>query len=154
VGRSHFDPTQPRGGDGRWVPTGRSLESAISRAGAAEVYHVPFARVRRPAKLSRLVGIDVRGFRFAASNQAIRHTFAKHGVLNVERQRGLVPIDHADILRLPQIVRAATYAPGKARKFGPPRVEITATVGTYHYTVIAEVRRGQRRLDLVSMWKR
>ncbi len=45
------------------------------------------AAVRRPAELSKLVGVDVRSFRHAVSNQAMAHALRQHGSATVEAAR-------------------------------------------------------------------
>lgn len=152
--RKGFDPNQPRGGDGRWIPMGRRLEAASAKAGKNEIVHVAFGTVRRPAELSRLVGEDVRGFRHAASNQAMRHALEQHGNAAKEAARGQKAISAQDFQRLPEIVRTGTYHPAEQRPFGPRRVEVRAQVGDDRYTYVAEVRRRQRRMDMVTMWKK
>jgi phage-related protein (TIGR01555 family) len=149
-----FNPLQPRDPNGRWIDAGARLLAALGLAGQNAAVHVQFADVRRPASLGKMVGIDVRGFQHAASNQAMRHTLLEHGNPAIEAARGQKAITAADFARMPEIVRTGQYAPAKARKFGPPRVEIRATVGGERYFYVAEVRRGKRRLDMISMWKR
>lgn len=136
------------------MSTGHTLQSAHAAVGANEAVHATYAAVRRPAALSRRVGFDVRGFRHGVSNQAIRHVLNEHGNPEAERARGQIAVERSDFDRLPLIVARGRYVEAKQRSFGPPRVGITAEIDGVHYTLILEVRRKQRRLDLVSMWKR
>ena len=101
-----------------------------------------------------MTGQDVRGFRHAASNQAMSHSLNHHGAGGSELARGQKPITPADFQKLPAIIKAGEYQVAKARQFGPVRFKIVAEVDgeTFHY--IAEIRRKQRRLDMVTMWKK
>lgn len=151
--RKSFDPSQPRGGDGRWVDTGARLKEAAGLAGQNVVHHVPFAAVKTPAALSKLLGVDVRGFKHSASNQAMRHVLEKHGNPAIELARGQKAVTEADFLRLPQIVKAAGPI-RRAKWAGPPRIQFSATVGEDRYEYVGEVRRKQRRIDMITMWKK
>nr|WP_246705416.1 hypothetical protein [Rhizobium sp. WYCCWR 11152] len=104
--------------------------------------------------MSKLVGEEVRGFKHAASNQAMAHVISQHGNAKIEKARGQKAIGADDFAKLPAIVRAGTYHPVKQRAFGPLRVEIVSRVDGDEYHYIAEIRRKKRRLDLVTMWKR
>lgn len=110
--------------------------------------------VRRPAAASAVLGVDVRGYKHAASNQAMRHALKQHGDAKAETARGQKGLTEDDFGRLPQIVRSGAYHPAEQRKFGPRRVEIHASVGPDKYVYVAEARPKQRRLDMVTMWKR
>jgi len=101
-----------------------------------------------------MVGVDVRGFNHGVSNQAIAHTFAKHGNAVAEKARGQAAITPADFRLLPEIVRSGRYVPGIQRPFGPRRVEIVSNVGGYEYHYAAEIRSGKRRVDMITMWKK
>lgn len=100
-----------------------------------------------------MVGVDVRGFRHAVSNQAIAHSLAKHGVAG-EAGRGQHIITRADFARLPDIVRTGRYQTATQRPFGPKRVQIIAELDGYRYVYVGEIRAGKRRIDMITMWKR
>ncbi|KAA0970822.1 DUF1073 domain-containing protein [Aureimonas fodinaquatilis] len=148
-----YNPRQPRGGDGRWVSSGSRIAILAGMAGTNQASHVEFASVRRPAELSKLVGIDVKGFKHSVSNQAIQHSLSKHGGKS-ELSRGQKPVSMGDFAKLPAVIKGGAYAPAKQRAFGPPRVQINATIDGDRYTYVAEVRRGKRRIDMVTMWKK
>ena len=124
--------------------------------GQNTVEHVEFGAVRRPGELSKLIGEDVRGFRHAASNQSMSHVIKKHGNAKIEKARGQKAITTTDFERLPDIVKLGRYSPAdqQPKPGSPKRFTITATIGSDEYTYIATVRRGQRRVDLVTMWKK
>lgn len=113
-----------------------------------------FAHVRRPAALSKMVGEDVRGFKHAASNQAMRHSLRQHGDAKTEKARGQKPIVLDDFTKLPQVMRTGSYHQADQRAFGPRRIEVHATIDGVRYIYVAEIRRKQRRIDMVTMWKR
>jgi hypothetical protein len=117
---------------------------------------VEFAPVRRPGELSKLTGEDVKGFRHAASNQSMQHVLKKHGNAKIEKARGQKAVTAADFFKLPAIVRSGTYSPADQlpKPGSPKRFTITSKIGADEYTYIATVRRGQRRIDLVTMWKK
>lgn len=83
----------------------------------------------------------------------MKHSLDKHGIGGPEIARGQRPITADDFAKLPAIVRAGQYSAAKQRPFGPRRVVIKAEVDGERFTYVAEVRRGKRRLDMVSMWK-
>lgn len=96
----------------------------------------------------------MKGFRHAASNQTMAHAIREHGNAAKELARGQKPIGLADFERLPMIVRRGKYKLGPQRAFGPPRVEVHAEIDGDRYVYVGEVRRGKRRVDMVTMWKR
>jgi hypothetical protein len=151
--RKGYDPTQPRGANGRWVPTGRRIEGAL-KSGLDQVALVRLGKVRRPAEASRLLGVDVRGYSHAASNQGMRHALKQHGDAVREAARGQKAVTPADFTRLTEIIKAGTYHPTAQRTFGPRRIEIRAEVEGERYVYVAEARSRQRRLDMVTLWKR
>ncbi len=152
-GAAHFNPNQPRGGNGRWVSVGTRLQAAATLSGGS-VTHVPFSGVRRPAELAKRFGVSVSGFKHAASDQAMRHALKQHGNPATEKARGQKAITPDDFARLPEIIRRGVYHEADQRKFGPKRIEIRATLGADRYVYVGEVRTGARRIDMVTMWKR
>lgn len=133
--------------------TGARIASAISAAGTNEARHVTVGDVRRPAELSRLVGIDVRGFKHSVSNQAIAHALAKHGTVS-EIGRGQKPVTREDFQKIPTILKSGAYSTARQRLFGPPRVQIAAEIDGSRYHYVGEVRRRQKRIDMITMWKK
>ncbi len=100
-----------------------------------------------------MLGSDVRGFNHAVSNQAIAHSLTKHGIAK-EALRGQKIVTPADFRHLPAIVKTGQYHAAKQRPFGPRRVQIVANVEGATYVYVGEVRRGKRRLDMITMWKK
>lgn len=109
--------------------------------------------VRRPAELSRLVGVDVRGFRHSVSNQAVAHAMAKHGGAG-EGTRGQKSLTRDDFLKVPRILNTGEYTQVRQRSFGRPRILIVAEVDGAQYHYVGEVRRRKKRIDMITMWKR
>lgn len=125
------------------MPTGARISALANRGGGGEVEHVAFATIRAPARLSKLLGADVRGYKHSVSNQAIAHMRAGH--------RDLVA---ADFGRLPAIVRTGTPSLGKDRGVnGVPRVLYRAEVDGVKYEYVAEVRRRKKRLDAITLYR-
>ncbi|TBY84569.1 hypothetical protein E0H40_29910 [Rhizobium leguminosarum bv. viciae] len=105
--------------------------------------HVAFASIRSPAALSRILGVDVRGFKHAVGNQAIAHMKAGHPNLTVD-----------DFKRLPEIVKAGTPRLGKDFGVnGVPRVIYRAQVDGVQYEYIGEVRRRKQRIDAITLYR-
>lgn len=153
-----FDPNQPRDPNGRWTSAATSLARTVEQAGHRGK---PIRAVIGPvveavaAAVSRMTGVDVRGFTHAISNERISHIMQSHGDASVEAPRGQVAVNVRDfgvirrIVSGPKIIR-----PGRPnRANGQPRVVFEATVNGSRYRYVAEVQRGKKRLDAVSLWK-
>lgn len=84
----------------------------------------------------------------------MRHALKQHGDEKIEKARGQKAITERDFGMIPEITRKGVYRPANQRPFGPRRVEIHATIDGHRYIYVAEVRRKQRRIDMVTMWKR
>lgn len=146
TGRSqnpHFNPLQPRGGNGRWIPTGQRIEETARSAGLNLVLHTEFGKVRSPANLSKILGHDVRGFRHSVSNQAIQHMRKRHPELTPQ-----------DWGRLPVIVRTGSAALSDVTGVnGAPRLVYRAVIDGQRYEYVAEYRRRARRLDAITLYR-
>lgn len=129
------------------------LRRLFTLLGQDEVLHVSFAAVRRPAALSRLVGVDLRGFKHAVSNQAVKHVLDGHGNAIRELKRGQRTVVAEDFAKLAEIVGTGAASLGQPRPFGPPRVVFTAIIPDVEFHYVGEVRRRQRRIDMITMWK-
>lgn len=118
--------------------------------------HAPLADVESADTITRLTGVDVRGFKFSVSNYAMQHALRQHGDAAREAARGQSAITTTDFGHLPMIVRAGRIGlPGAMpRNKGPQRLRLDAEVGNWSYTVIAQINARQRRIDVVTMWKR
>jgi len=142
-GNPHFNPLQPRGGNGQWIPTGQRIEETARSAGLNLVQHTEFGKVRSPAALSAIIGQDVRGFRHSVSNQAIQHMRKRHPELTPQ-----------DWGRLPDIVRGGVpKLSEKAGINGVPRIVWRSTVDGQRYEYVAEYRRRTRRLDAITLYR-
>lgn len=140
---SHFNPLQPRGGDGRWISTGGKVAQLQALAGQNTVLHLPILTVRSPAAVSKIAGIDVRGFKHAISNQFIAKLRKDHPDLGTE-----------DFIRLADILKAATAvrAP-RGGANGIPRLIYRARIEGKLYEYVGEVRAGKRRIDGVTFYR-
>ncbi|PZQ18943.1 MAG: phage portal protein [Ancylobacter novellus] len=149
-----FNLRQPRGPDGRWLSVVARLLGLAQGGGLTNAIHVAFSPVRRPSAIRKMTGVDVKGFRHAAGNQAMRHVLAKHGNPATERARGQIAVTAADFARLPEIVRHGRLVAAKQRPFGPRRIHLVATLQGVEHNYVGEIRSGKRRIDMVSMWKK
>lgn len=148
-----FDPRQPRGKDGKWIPTGQRIESAADRMGQNVAHHERLFKVDRVAQASAIIGRDVQGYHHAVSNQSLTHALKNHGNPAIEAARGQVALTRADFAHIPSIIRQGTYhAPGG--RPGSSDIEIRARIGDRTYVYQAKARKGPRRLDMVTMWKK
>jgi hypothetical protein len=82
------------------------------------------------------------------------HALRTHGSVATEKPRGQKALTDADFAKLPEIVKVGSYHPADQRAFGPRRVEIHAILDGDQYFYVGEVRRGKRRIDMITMWKR
>lgn len=73
-----FNPRQPRDKNGRWISAGARIAGLLPFVGQNVAVHVEFASVKRPAELSKLLGVNVRGFRHGVSNQTLSHAIKQH----------------------------------------------------------------------------
>lgn len=96
----------------------------------------------------------MRGFRHAASNQAISHTLKNRGNARVEGRRGQLAVEPADFGRLPEIVRRGSYGRPEPHKSPNPRIVITAEIDGVGYHYVAEARAGKKRPDILSLRKK
>jgi hypothetical protein len=154
--RSHFDPTQPRGGDGRWVSVGWSSVLAAARRGDRRVQRHSWGEAQDADRIAQLTGFDVHGYQRVMRSSEVRHVLQQHGDPVRETARGQVAINRRDIKRIPEIVRQAHDVKGvgklSARK--PPRIVYTARVGRFEYTYTETVHTSAQEVALKSLYKR
>lgn len=149
-----FDPAQPRGPDGRWITVGQAV--ALGQQRSSRPVRADLGVVHRAEEISRLVGVDVSGFRHMLGSQAVSHILRNHGPGSGEARRGQIEVSAADFGRLRSILKepgAIRRAP-QSGKHGEPRIEVSKTIDGVQFTYVAEVQRRKRRLDAVTMWKR
>lgn len=148
---SHFDPTQPRGRDGRWIPTGRREFIDAARSGKPEGHQLIVGKVSTPAA-DRLTTIGLNGAGKAVSLDAssIRHIHKRHGN---ETRTGHLSVRGEDIAAAASILNGARVmrrlAP--ARTGAPRFATMTRSRGERVYSVF-EVRRNA--IALHTMWVR
>ena len=100
-------------------------------------------------------GYSIAGYTRVVQSSEIRHIFRSHGDPANEAARGQVAIRKSDFVRIMRVVdRARTIvAIGKARSAKPLRLEYVATIDTYEYLYVEEIR-PNRVVALKSMRKR
>lgn len=86
----------------------------------------------------------------------MRHTFKKHGNPKVEAARGQKAITAADYSEIREITSRPDHVVlgADSGNNGEPRIVFTKRIGADTYTYVGEIRRGKRRIDMVTMWKK
>lgn len=149
-----FDPAQPRGPDGRWITVGAAIAAAMQRS--SKPVRADLGVVHQSELISSLISFDVSAFRHSLSSQGVAHTLRHHGPGTREVLRGQIAVTLSDfsklrgILKAPAVIRRST----QSGKHGEPRIEVEKTICGVRFTYIAEVQRGKRRIEAVTMWKR
>lgn len=146
-----FNPSQPRGPDGKWVS---SIGATFSAIGENRIVVANLGVVRQAGRITKLTGVDVRGFRHGLSNQAMSHILRSHGTAK-ELSHGQKIVSRADFSKVGEVVRRPDDIQlGTSGFHGQKRLIFNKKIGPDTYTYIAEVRRGKRRIDGITMWKK
>ncbi len=116
-------------------------------------HHERLFQIDRPSEASQIIGRDVRGYHHAVSNQSLTHALKNHGNISIEAARGQVALTRADFAHIPSIIRQGSYHLPGGRP-GSSDIEIRAKIGDHTYVYQAKARKGPRRLDMVTMWKK
>ena len=107
--------------------------------------------------VARLVASKPLVVNLLVDSDAIRHTFAQHGLAKsqAEALRGQIPIQENDILGLATWLPAVgAVAAGQAKPGKPPRVELMQVAAAGTTVAILEWRAGRGQLALVTMYKK
>ena len=147
---SHFDPTQPRGLNGRWIP-GRVRQVLDEAArGPSHARHVEVGKVGGEAS-KRLAALGLSGDRKAVvfSGSAARHIFLRHGN-DGGTHRGVRGGDIASAATV--LNRASRIRLGRPAPNGNARVVSKTKMGSS--TVYAVFDHSKKHLSLVTMWIR
>jgi hypothetical protein len=151
-----FDPGEPRL-HGKWVgPDGiggvfdRAVSGRILGKRALSYQHVSDLHAQRVMKVA---GIDVRGFRHAASPDDIRHVHLTHGSALSETPRGLLPLTREDFVRLPRLMRRSSKVSVAGQRRGVTTLRTVIHANPHTYVVLEDVHRGRHELALHTMVK-
>lgn len=148
---SHFDPTQPRGRDGRWIPTGRRQFIDAARAGRPEGHQLIVGKVSaRAADRMRTIGLNGAEKSVSLDASNVRHIHKRHGN---ETRSGHASVRGEDMASAAGILNGARSMRGLApARTGAPRfATMTNSRGQRVYAVF-EVRRYV--VALHTMWIR
>ncbi|RYY79942.1 MAG: DUF1073 domain-containing protein [Moraxellaceae bacterium] len=103
-------------------------------------------------KISAEVGVDVTGWVHGIDESAIRHILKKHGNAVTEAKRGQVAVTKTDIEKIGDIVNAPDSVEyGGINDRGNETVILKKNLGN-HTVCIQELRTGNKKLSVVSMW--
>lgn len=148
---NHFDPTQPRGRDGRWIPAGRRQFIDAARAGRPEGHQLIVGKVSaRAADRMGSIGLNGADKSVALDASNLRHIHKRHGN---ETRSGHLSVGGEDmasaasILNGARVMRRLSPAPTGAPRFAT----MTSSRGQRVYAVY-EVRR--HAVALHTMWVR
>lgn len=149
---AHYDPSQPRGTNGRWIPykVRSMLDEAAKGPSHAKLQYL--GRVGATAR-ERLAAIGLSGERKTVSLDGVRarHIFLRHGQETRARHVDVKAGDMASaatILNTAKQMRVDRPAP----LTGNPRVIVKATMGRHDYFAVFESRK--KTMALITMWKR
>lgn len=148
---NHFDPSQPRGLNGRWIPAGVRHYVDMAATGRTAAGQLVLTKVGGKAsqRLAR-IGIRAEGKAVALDSSAVRHIARRHGAETRPGQRNVTGRDIASaatVLNNASIVRMVRPAGTGAKRFAT----LTRFQGERVYAVF-EARK--RTVSLVTMWIR
>lgn len=106
------------------------------------------------AEFEQLAGVPMRGilWDFMVDKSAVKHVMARHADAGVELTRGQRALGFADFGRLPWLVdRPDSVERIESKDRDVRRLKFTRVLGDERWVAIFEVRRGRKRLALVSM---
>lgn len=149
--------TLPRGIVKGGIKAIRDIITFAKSGPANEKRGVRFASVAdaQAAAIRESIGADVSGYTHMIDNFGIRHALNEHGNPEIEARRGNVAITDDDILKAPEIVKAAErIESGGKDAAGRDLVRYVKTVkdGTIYY--VEEVRTKRNEFAFKTMWKK
>lgn len=171
-GRGHYNPSQPRGANGRWVETGAELrkplvlgwpggkrmkafvDAAVANTGSKARLH--FGPVRNAAAIRAATGLDVTGWKRKLGADEVRKILKDHGVAASERARGQVAVTRADFKRIRSIVERpdSIALGGTSRGRALQTIVYQKRLGGVTYTLVEEMQPKRKGLQVKTMWKR
>lgn len=156
--RKGYDPSQPRGADGRWVDTGKGAAPSLTaflrsqRKDPGRHRTLDVGEVRNQLAISSAGGPDTRGWRRLLETSEVNHALKRHGRGSLRWAYG-DRITKADFAKVEQIVSAGL--PTLVRKKGGEfrlHYEVELDGRTYNY--IETVSRSRAALIFKTMWWR
>lgn len=105
-------------------------------------------------RLSKLIGIDLTGFKRKIDSNGIRHVFKKHGDPGNESLRGQISVIEADFDLVEIIVREYDILIPGSSKLGNPTLRYEKSFPEFHLIYVEEVRPGRKEIMLQTLYKR
>lgn len=148
---SAFNPTQPRGRDGRWIPAGRRKFIDEARSGRFAAHQLEVGRVSsKTAERMSSIGLNGAGKGVSLDASAVRHTHKRHGNESRSGQRKVEGGDFASAASILNSARSMRRV-SPARTGAPRFATMTRSKGQRVFAIF-EVRK--RSVTLHTMWVR
>jgi phage-Barnase-EndoU-ColicinE5/D-RelE like nuclease3 len=127
------------------------VQLAICKSGGNDAYcDLDLIKPTVAARIRQLTDIDVSQYKHSIGESAIRHALNRHGDNPKERSRHQTPLTAADFLTIPLVVSE----PDDIVFDTDPDVIIFRKTVNGQLVVVSEMRRGRKKLALVTMWKK
>ena len=118
--------------------------------GNANYFNIPMPDRLLISWVENLFGIDASDFTFCIGESEVRHIFNRHGDPEQERRRGNIYVSVVDLELIPRILSTFTDVRLGDR---PQRLVITKQTDNLYFLVL-EVSKKQRRIRLVTLYKK
>ncbi len=154
--RKGYDPSQPRGKDGRWVDTGAGKAPSLTAFMRSQRKHpgrhrtLDLGEVGNRAAISAAGGPDTRGWRRLLETSEVNHALKGHGRGSPKWERGS-RLTRADFGKIEQIVGAGQPVLVR-KKGGDVRLIYRAEIDGRRYTYVETVSRSRAALIFKTMW--
>lgn len=105
------------------------------------------------ARIEKLAAVDVRGFDYRITPDAVRHIMYKHGSQGSEAKRGQRALTAEDFAQLPLILSSPDSIDGPEQSaIRETLVRFTKVIGGERYTVMLAINRNWRSMALKTMF--
>jgi hypothetical protein len=155
--RKGYDPSQPRGADGRWIDTGQGQSKSLAmflrsrRKDPGRQRTLDLGAVKNQAAISAAGGPDTRGYRRIIETHEANHALKEHGPGSPKWTRGS-RLGKADLARIEEVVAASGPLKVVHKKGGDVRIEYRATIGKRTYRYFETVSKRRSALIFKTMW--
>ncbi|WP_372395288.1 phage portal protein (plasmid) [Azospirillum sp. HJ39] len=143
----------PRDAAGRFVKASEFAIVARDNPQHASSHTYGTVSAKNADMVQAKIGIDISGYSRILDSNAVRHVFNRHGDEATERKRGQIAIEPKDFDAIERIVNAPDRIKASRTNRGLTSIVYEKLLGDY-YTYVEEVRRGQKKVAVTSMWKR
>jgi hypothetical protein len=152
-----YDPTQPRGPNGRWIDTGKGSSPSLTaflrsqRKEPGRQRTLDLGEVKNQTAISAAGGPDTRGYRRLIETHEANHALKEHGAGSPKWLRGSRLLK-ADFGRIEQVVAASGPVRVTRKKGGDVRIEYRAVLDGRTYRYIETVSKRRSALIFKTMW--